>query len=202
MWLWLHSDVAIRLCLFSCDHPTSSARQWCGVGRARAFLRLALGIMALWLQELKWLLLWHCLRKFQQWKVLLDLEHTPSPGAITVSLNWVFCQELTALNPVPSHGMEWVGQGFTQLRFRSSVRRYPPLFTADGKPMPGPVHEWSLGFSGLSNCLSSFLSSQVGLSPVHRLPDWDIQSVAWPAHCPGWVSAYVIFLFLSPLLGA
>ena len=34
-------------------HPRSSARLWCGVGGAGAFAQLALGVMALWLWELK-----------------------------------------------------------------------------------------------------------------------------------------------------
>ena len=57
-------------------------------------------------------------------------------------------------------------------------------------------YEQSPGFSSLSIWPSSPSNSQGDLSLYIGPQDWDAQSVAQPAHCPEWVSAHVISLFL------
>ena len=117
MCLWLHS-LSPRSRLFLCCHcPRSSARLWHGVGRARALTWLTLEIVALWLQELKWLcchqkpglLLWRCLSKHQQWLQPPYPDHTPGSWAASAFLDRVFSQDLAFLDPVSRCCVEWVG---------------------------------------------------------------------------------------------
>ena len=110
--------------------PGSSAGLWYGVGRAGAFTRLLLGMVALWWRELKWLhspqsglLLWCCLSKRQQWPLLPHLDHTPGPQGTSASLDSLF--------PGPgfprSSARPWCGVSgagaFAQLRLGIAARR-------------------------------------------------------------------------------
>ena len=107
--------------------------------------------------------------------------------------------------------MDWVGPGFPWLQMGHCE-------AVLGNPADNYLSRLLSVLSQGQACGQALLMSKFQVSPVflpdpanpqpakracllHVEPqDWDIQSVSWPAHSPGWVSA--ISLFLGLLSGA
>ena len=138
----------------------------------------------------------------QQWPLLPHLGYALGPRVTSACLCWVFSWFLAA--QIQCQAVVWSegGWGIHSAQTReheeaAAARADHSLPCLGASQYPHTPHKLSLGFSNFSICLSQAAKGACLL--LTGPGDRDSQSVAWPAHSPGWVSTCALsFFFLDP----
>ena len=180
----------------------SSARLWHGLGGVGMFSKLGLEgtTWRLWkFCQKPRQILGHPLSKQQQWLLLPFCTLLQVPGCLCILISKL-SQVLVSLDLVPSCGMKWAGHDICSAWIYVHgnmvvISADLSLFILGASQQWCTPHEWNVGFSRFSICRNSSPSRQwaclLCVGPQH----WDAKTVAWP-HCPGCISACIIFIFL------